>query len=350
MRQISLRIAVFILLAACTEENRHAPAGSPALANSESVPARKTTVTAVPEPSSIDLADKQDISEKSPVKVLARIDGLLDRLRSASVSQARLISNRTLSLKLWLNNGDKAVFKPMRKHDRRAVREVAVCRLARLLDVETVPLSTMRTLPLGLLVRLIKKNHPDEAIALQKTARTDEKANVQGAIIQWINGLDPNGFKNLGGRSKLMGWLALKKPNKKEAPIAASASAMIVFDYITGNWDRFSGGNFFLSPSGQGLVLLDHNSTFASWSDRQQKRMEKLLTRTERFPADLIQRIGRLTAESIESAIAEEPWHARHRLISEEEVELILSRRDRLVAHVNHLIGLHGEESVLAFR
>ncbi|MDJ0762378.1 MAG: hypothetical protein QNJ97_05260 [Myxococcota bacterium] len=272
----------------------------------------------------------------------------LDRLRAEAVTSARLISGRTLSLKVWLQSGNSAVFKPIRRTDQRAGREVAAFRISRLLGIDGVPVSTMRKVPLHRLVALIEKRNPAEAKQLLKTADVDDRGNVSGAIIQWIEGLDPNGLKAVGGVAGIEKWLAPPRPMADEPSLAKSAAAMVVFDYLIGNWDRFSGGNLFLSQTG-GLVLLDHNGSFAPWSNRQQQRMRKRLSQTMRFSAALVECLRGLREEDVAVALAQEPHHLVAPLISAAEMALLFERRDRLLAHIDNLIERHGISSVLAF-
>ncbi len=335
-----------VLLAACAERDHHTPPNPPhELVDTGDPPAKP-----VVEGSDQSLPHESATVESPLIKSADNTEAHLAKLRSASVVGARPISSRTLSLKVWLEGGIKAVFKPLRARDKRAPREVAVYRMSRLLGVGIVPASSMRQFPLHLLVSLTKKQHPEEAATLADTASTDNRGAVQGAIIEWIEDLDSNRLEEIGGRRAIRSWLApARKTIDKEPPLAANAAAMIAFDYVMGNWDRFSGGNVFASASGNDLVLLDHNASFAPWSDRQKERMEKLLARTERFPASLITRLRNLAPSVIETALAAEPWHEKNKLLNDSDIKLLLGRRDRLIEHVDKLIALHGEGAVLPF-
>ncbi len=350
MRFLSTVLLTLLLLIACANvrEDR-APARKPAAVTESTALAQKDQRRAVPVPVDKDIADASKSLDPAKEDAEDSKAQVLSELRTSPIVFARLISGRTLSLKLRLEKGVKAVFKPVRRGDWRAGREVAVFRLARLLGVEKVPPSTMREIPLHLLVRFIKNRNPEESAALEQTAYKDNKGLTQGAVIQWIDGLSPDHFKTLGGIGAIKKYLAPARIIEDCPPVAANVSAMIVFDYITGNWDRFSGGNIFVAANQSDLVLLDHNGTFAPWSDRQKKRMQKHLSETERFPAGLIHKLRELEAEDIERALSEEPWHSRRRLVSMDEVNLLLSRKDALLKHVDRLIRLHGEKAVLAF-
>jgi hypothetical protein len=274
---------------------------------------------------------------------------LITKLRSGRVVHAIPISKRSLSLKLWLDNGVKAVFKPMLKHNRRAVHEVAVYKLASHLGVDIVPTSTMRSIPLHLLVRLIKKRSPEVAKKLLQNGLTDNKGAVSGAMIQWVDNLEASHLKEIGGSSALTKKLASINPLDDEPPLVEKASRMIVFDYVTGNWDRFSGGNLFVSTDGTELVLIDNNSTFALWSKRQNNRMVRLLTQTKRFSASLIEDLAKLNAGQMDHILAEEQGATTQSLLSSSEIKLLLHRRDTLISQVKQLIEEHGRQKIMTY-
>ncbi|MCP4599790.1 MAG: hypothetical protein GY847_04490 [Proteobacteria bacterium] len=350
MRFQTVFLFVLLPLIGCSNASEDtAPARTRDTAVESKASAQKTRRSAEPVTAKKNVANISESMDAVSEKAETPKTDLLSELRASPVVFARLISGRTLSLKLRLEGDLKAVFKPVRRGDWRAGREVAVFRLARLLGVERVPTSTIREIPLHSLVRFIRNRNPEEATALEQTAYTDNKGLTRGAVIQWIDDLSPNHLETLGGIRAIKKCLAPARIKEDCPPIAANVSAMIVFDYVTGNWDRFSGGNIFVAANHSNLVLLDHNGTFAPWSDRQKKRMQKLLKETARFPVGLIRKLRALEAKDIEGALSEEPWHSRRRLVSLDEVGLLLSRKDTLLNHVDELIRLYGEEAVLAF-
>ena len=298
-----------------------------------------------------DAGDEPDGSENSVTgEPMPASSDPISRLLSAEIKDARPISNRTLSLKLTFEGGGAAAFKPILKGRPRARCEVAAFRLAELLGVRVVPVSTMRKLPLDLLVHKLKRKFPSLAKDFYRRALTNEQKEVTGAVIQWISDLDPKGLRAIGGKSVFASWLAPSRRQKSSHSLAGEAASMIVFDYITGNWDRFSGGNLFLNKDRTRFVLIDNNEAFAPWTIRRKKRMEGLLANTGRFPRRLIETIEKLDAEAIEKSLSGDPWHAEQPLLTTDEVDLLLSRRDRMMKHVNRLTKRLGEENVLVFQ
>ncbi len=346
LQVISLLIAILLISCSNGSDRPKGDQGTHSLPNKDT-PADKDenglSAELLPDPVKIS-PDGEKSTAPSPAE-----NDLIAQLSTGRITRAIPVSKRSLSLKVWLDNGVKAVFKPMLKHNRRAVHEVAVFKLARHLNVRIVPPSTMRSIPLHRLVRLIKKRSPEVAAKLERTALTDNRGAVSGALIHWIDNLDSTQLKAMGGSAALTEPLASTGPPEGGAPLAEKASIMIVFDYVTGNWDRFSGGNLFLSPDGSELVLIDNNSTFALWSKRQQNRMVGLLSQTMRFSTSLIEDLGTLQTGEVKYLLSKNPYGESLELLSTEEIDLLFHRRDTVISHVEQLIERHGRQNVLVF-
>ena len=187
------------------------------------------------------------------------------------------------------------------------------------------------------------------ASSLGKEALTGNNGAVPGAMIAWMNDIVESGLDGRKGRVKLDLFLSIDGPTPGEEPLVAPASSMVTLDYVAGNWDRFSGGNLFADSSGSSLVLIDNNGSFSRWSERQRKRMEGLLLSCQRFSVALISRLRRLEAREVMDAMEWGPTRPGRALLKESEIALLLSRRDELIAHVDELIAVHGEERILVF-
>jgi hypothetical protein len=274
---------------------------------------------------------------------------LLEHLAGGRISRAVPISKRSLSMRLSLRGGVDAVFKPQRRDDRTARHEVAAYHLSRLLGVGGVPPSTLRRIALDNFAWMLGDPHAEFAAALREQALLDDRSGVWGACIAWVDGLSPSGLDGPSGRAELERLLALDGPSFAQEPLAAQAAELVTFDYVAGNWDRFSGGNLFRDPGGR-LVLLDNNGAFSRWSEAQQRRMDDLLSLVQRLPADLFAGLEAFDARDIERALGAEPRHAEQPLLTRGEIELVLTRRDAVVARVRELIAVHGSARVLPRR
>ena len=69
---------------------------------------------------------------------------------------------------------------------------------------------------------------------------------VEGAAIYWIPDMHELGLDTKDGAARWARWLGqdgeLPSREKYKAQ-AADVSTMVCFDYLIGNWDRFSGAN-----------------------------------------------------------------------------------------------------------
>ncbi|MBW2277319.1 MAG: hypothetical protein JRF63_07495 [Deltaproteobacteria bacterium] len=309
------------------------PAKSPTLAGVASASAESAIASKPDQPGALD----------------GETQKLLEHLTGARAVRARPISKRSLSLKLSLRDGRDAAFKPLLSEKRTARYEVAAFRVSRLLGLSFVPPSTMRRIPLDNFAWMLGEEHSEINEALRKEAHLDDRSGVWGAAIVWVDGLEPSGLEGSAGLERLGQLLALDGPSVDQEPLVVEASALLVFDYVTGNWDRFSGGNLFRDADGGQLVLLDNNGAFGRWSEIKQERMDGLLQRAFRFSRRLIASLRALNSSEIERALERDPWHQTRRLLTRRERELVLARRDAVLSHVDALLAEYGAERVLVF-
>jgi hypothetical protein len=125
---------------------------------------------------------------------------------------------------------------------------------------------------------------------------------------------------------------------------------MVVFDFVIGNWDRFSGGNLPTDVSRRRAILRDNDRSFSI--PLLERRYDKLLdglTRTERFSKDLVHRLAALDAASIQSELARDPSHAADPLLNDAQITDVLDRRATVLSYIAALIEEHGEDDVLFF-
>lgn len=344
-----MAIVCFSYCIACTNEiGEHKaahPSLSPTLCTESSqgeIPADNAFLSA-PASSSSDHSSNTTAPQKSlsGPKPISRKD----------IVAVSILSPRSLSMKLRIRGGGLKVFKPLLKDDRSARYEVAAYLIAKLLGVIGIPPAVMVSLPLSLLQGRLAKDDQAVAMRLAEQALLDDRHWISGAQIDWVPDIDPSGLKKHGGLKALKQWLRPARPKEKYEPmLASSLSNTVVFDYLIGNWDRFSGGNLFINIGADRFVLLDHNSSFSQWGDIRKERMKTRLTNTERFSKSFIDRIRRLERTEIERALAKESTHLDEPLLSKKQILQILKRRDELIAHVESLIKQKGNQNVVVFK
>ena len=269
------------------------------------------------------------------------------QLAEGKIIAVSLLSPRSFSLKLRLEGGNRAAFKPLRKGDRRAPFEIAAYRIASLLKIEQMPVSVIRRIPATFITARLEKDDPETAKAFQEAVIIDERGFVEGAIIEWMETIDPEGLEKLGGIPTINRMLRPGRPAEGDEPLAVAASNMVVLDHIIGNWDRFSGGNFFVSKDAKHLVLIDHNGSFTPWPEKRAARMEKRLSMTERFSAAMLERIRKLDRDTVQSTVARDTDKAP--LLTDEQINLLLQRRDEVLRHADALIQKNGLEKTVVF-
>jgi hypothetical protein len=281
---------------------------------------------------------------------IAVVEALVDRLVGSAVVGARPISPRSLSVKVALASGDRAVWKPLRKTNRTARFEVAFSKIAPLVGASGAPTSALRRLPIAQLAALLEVSYPESAKALRDEALVDERGLVGGAIIEWIAELGPPRFEGETGWKQLAAWLGPEGPSAQEEPMVAAASRMVVADYVAGNWDRFSGGNLFADAEGRGLWLVDNNGSFARWSDKQRERMDGQLAACARFSASQIERLRSLSKDLVRAALAaEEARGVVDRVLTDDEISLLMERRDAVLHKVDAEVAARGAGPVIVF-
>lgn len=155
-------------------------------------------------------------------------------------------------------------------------------------------------------------------------------------------------------RGSLQLWVAnkmsLNTKNEKKVPVPPryvlawnrATYLQRAFDNLIANEDRH--GNNILIRDDWRIYLIDHSRSF-----RTSKKFTDALIYTEKhregpkpmkeLPRTLVEKIKGLTAESVRAAVGE--------YLDEAEIEALLKRRDLILAEVDRLIKLNGEEAVL---
>ena len=328
----------FLLLTSCGTDSPPKDSPEKRSVEASSKPAR-------PAGKSAEKTVPHEKADAGPAKAAVDPAPVLELLSKGVIGGARPISPRSMSLKIFFEGGDHGVFKPIRKDDRTARCEVAYYRLATAMGVRGVPPSTMCTVSAARLEGHLRKNFEEAASRFEELVRIDDKGMVDGAMISWVDGLEPSGLDGPGGWKKLSELLSLDGPSPEEEPLVAGASDMVVADYVLGNWDRYTGGNLFLSGDGT-LVLLDNNAAFAPWSEGQMARATKVLELCQRFSRRLIGKLRKVDAGFVRTGLDGD--QRGESLLTDGEIARILERREQLISHVDNLIALHGESRVLA--
>lgn len=320
---------------------------------------RRTAVTqtVAPPTSNAPLGARDDLSTLPDLRVALETTGtflgmsdelLLDRVRNQPVARFKLNhGGSSLSFRVDFADGSRAAWKPMQTNTQSIPRkEVAAYRLNRLLGLHAVPPAAPRAVTRE---ELFEHLHPDTLVALPRIkAETvfGPDGRTIGTASYWIPIIKDSGFDTPEGRKQTQTWLTVGQEIPAERlSMAAQVSTLIVFDFLTANPDRYSGGNMKMSEDGKQLYFMDNTMSF--YVDGNEKTRE-VLFKTQRFSRALYQALDKVTIANLQRALAEE-LGTPYEILTPAEIAAVASRRAVVQRYIADLIAQHGERAVLYF-
>jgi hypothetical protein len=273
-------------------------------------------------------------------------DLLLERMRTSRIVKSKLNhGGSSLSIRLEFEDGSRAAFKPLQIHPQTVPRkEIAAYRLNRLLGFHAVPPATGRVVSKTELLSALPADGAAMARRIEKEGIFDAEGLTRGEVSYWIPAIADSHLDEL--KSVLEWWQWLTIGQELPAPkrhLMEQLSSLLVFDLLTNNSDRFSGGNLQMDPTGQTLFWMDN--TFGFQLDPEgHTRCRIYFGRVQKFSRHLVSSLRTLTYEQLKGALAVEEG-----LLTEPEARAVLMRRDVALRHIDGLIAQHGEAQVLVF-
>ena len=127
--------------------------------------------------------------------------------------------------------------------------------------------------------------------------------------------------------------------------LARELSTMIVFDAITGNWDRYSGGNVGLDASGKHVLFIDNDAAFMEGAPPKDlaANVARVET-TERFSRSLV-----TSLRGIDVAKAFGTLPNGTPLLAETMQKTVAERIAKVLAIIDGKIAKSSASDVLAF-
>ena len=251
------------------------------------------------------------------------------------------VGHTSVVFKLGLEGGLTIAYKPRSaRGDHRYRGEVAAYRLARALSLENVPLAIPRAFDYAALQSVVGR----EPIFGEVVKEPD--GSVRGALIPWIKGLEFLPLENAEWLPKWRGWLRSGGaiPDDQRA-LAAQISDVLAFDLVTGNWDRWSGGNVGIDRARGLLLYVDNDGAFFDPPPvKEMKWPTALFEGVDRFSRRFV---GALRGLDLRSALGEEA--PGEPLLPARVMAQTEARRRRVLAVIDAKIAKLGEPSVLAF-
>jgi hypothetical protein len=317
------------------------------------------TETAPASAPSAPLGTRRDLSSLPDLRVALETNGtflgmsdelLLDRVRTQPIARFKLNhGGSSLSFRVDFADGSRAAWKPMQTNMQSVPRkEVAAYRLNRLLGLHAVPPAAPRAVTRD---ELLGHLHPDSLVALPRIkAETvfGPDGRTIGTASYWIPIIKDSGFDTPDGRKETQAWLTIGQPIPPDRlSMAAQVSTLIVFDFLTSNPDRYSGGNMKMSEDGKVLYYMDNTMSFYVDGSGNERNRE-VLFKTQRFSRALYEALDRVTVANLQRALAEE-LGTPYEILTPAEIAAVAARRAVVQRYIADLIAQHGERAVLFF-
>lgn len=277
---------------------------------------------------------------------------MLQRLARAVPRSMKPVGSTSTVFKVDLTGSVDAAFKSTTV-DRPAgpAAEVAAYRLSRCLGMRNVPPAISREMSLDDIAALLTPEGRAAWPTIRGRLVVTNHQTVWMAAIYWVPDLTPLDIDSAEGVERFTEWLSLDgEIPEASRGLAAQISTMLAWDYLIGNFDRFSGSNAQGTPDGQVVVLRDHDIAFsARLGEHLHERILGRMLRAERFSRSFIAALRALTPAQFRAELSRDPGWVNGPLVSEAAMRGVFDRRATILSHVDSLIALHGEHAVLVF-
>ena len=283
----------------------------------------------------------QPAADAAPARTFGGVpeDRILDAIREGRITGRQNVGSTSVNLHLRLAGGIDAAWKPRTTtHGETYRAEIAAYRLNRLLGLNRVPPAVSRIIPRSQL-----------RLAPTSPVLFERDNTARGAAIYWVPVLRDSLIDRPREIDRWSAWLRQGRTiPEDQRGRAEEISSLLVFDFLTGNWDRWSGSNVPMDADGH-LIYRDNNGGFEEpFVEGLMQRGMSRLRRAQRFSRGVIARARALTEASVRAEMALDPDRA-HPPLTDAQIRSLLRRRDALIQYVDGLSRRHGEGNVLCF-
>jgi hypothetical protein len=182
--------------------------------------------------------------------------------------------------------------------------EIAAHRLGVALGIPNVP----RAFPRSFDAAKLRAALSGEAGALfDREAIVGANGTVPGAIMPWIDQLEFLPLESELWASRWKGWVGKGDIPDDQRALAKQISTMLVFDYVTANWDRWSGGNVGFERASGMVLFVDNDGAFYDPPPPGQLAAQLARVRAaERFSKSFVTSLRALDGAALRAAIGDE--------------------------------------------
>lgn len=277
-------------------------------------------------------------------------DRLITNMRSQAITRMKFNKGgSSLSFRVDFADGSRAAFKPAQTNLQTIPRkEVAAYRINRLLGLNAVAPATPRMVNRG---DMFSHLHQDTIPLLPRIrAETifDPRGNTAGVMMYWIPVIKDAGLDTPEGIAQSTQWLTRGQPIPDDKhSLAAQLSDLLVFDFLTSNPDRYSGGNMVTNPDGSRLYFMDNTMSFFIEPEGSEKT-RAALHRAQRFSQRLFQALERISEDGL-ARLLSQASEGDYEILTKSEIRAVVQRRDYVKSYVGGLLASFGPGDVFYF-
>ena len=258
------------------------------------------------------------------------------------------IGHTSVVFRLELEGALAAAYKPRSHRGHTRYRgEIAAYRLARALGLSNVPPALPRSFPLSALRSALGPPGTASRDLLDQEAIPETDGTVRGAVIPWIPRLEFLALEQDPLASQWSVWLGPAGPPAEQRAMAAQISTMILFDYLTANWDRYSGGNVGFDRSAGTVLYIDNDGAF--FDPPPPKTLASQLARLRRvhvFSRSFVLRLRALDPDATRDAMGDDAPGTP--LLAGSVLAGLDDRRKAVLEHVDAVVATAGEDKALS--
>jgi hypothetical protein len=265
---------------------------------------------------------------------------------------AKSIGHTSFVLKVTLAGGAVGAFKPRSKRplgDRRYRGEIAAYRLATALGLSRVPRAVPRSFDATAL-RDACTTAPGSAEQFDREALVDADGTIRGAFIDWIDDYHALPLEDAAWRARWDPWVfdPAARIAAADRPLASAISTLIAFDYLTANWDRWSGGNVARAGAAVDILYVDNDGAFYERPPPESlERQLALLRGVVRFSRRFVDALRALDRPKLVEAFGEE--RPGEPLLGDAVVAAVEERRRTILQVVDDRLARSGARATFAF-